>query len=126
MCGKISMSSANDIDAQCLNTSMEDFFQNLHSPQFHKVGSISNRFKIFYHLQTLCEWGKVVTRTTRNVTSSQCGWVQVMMATLVFILPNKKEVGKKLMNWGDCKKLPWDIVLVLGGGVCSLSLSLSR
>lgn len=97
MCGKISMSSANDFDAQCLITSMEDFFQNLYSSQFHQVG---------------------------NVISSQCGWVQVMMATLVFILPNKKEGGKKLMTWGDCKKLPWDIVLVLGGGMCSLSLTL--
>lgn len=30
------------------------------------------------------------------------------------------------MNWEDCKKLPWDIVLVLGGGMCSRSLSLSH
>ncbi|KAG0610753.1 hypothetical protein M758_7G088600 [Ceratodon purpureus] len=41
------------------------------------------------------------------------GTVSILMAMFLFILPFR---GQKLMNWADCKKLPWDIVLVLGGG----------
>lgn len=38
------------------------------------------------------------------------------MATLLFIIPNKKQEGEKLMDWNKCKKLPWNIVLLLGAG----------
>ena len=40
-----------------------------------------------------------------------------MMATLLFIIPNKKQPGEKLMDWNKCKKLPWGIVLLLGAGL---------
>lgn len=39
-----------------------------------------------------------------------------MMATLLFIFPNKKQKGEKLMDWNKCKKLPWNIILLLGAG----------
>ena len=39
-----------------------------------------------------------------------------MMATLLFIIPNKKQKGEKLMDWNKCKKLPWNIILLLGAG----------
>lgn len=38
------------------------------------------------------------------------------MATLLFIIPSKKQHGEKLMDWNKCKKLPWNIVLLLGAG----------
>lgn len=38
------------------------------------------------------------------------------MATLLFIIPNKKQPGEKLMDWNKCKKLPWGIILLLGAG----------
>lgn len=38
------------------------------------------------------------------------------MATLLFIIPNKKNDGEKLMDWNKCKKLPWSIILLLGAG----------
>lgn len=38
------------------------------------------------------------------------------MATLLFIIPSKKGKGEKLMDWSKCKKLPWNIVLLLGAG----------
>lgn len=38
------------------------------------------------------------------------------MATLMFIIPNKKQKGEKLMDWNKCKKLPWNIILLLGAG----------
>ncbi|CAI0374404.1 unnamed protein product [Linum tenue] len=39
-----------------------------------------------------------------------------MMATLLFIIPSNKNKGEKLMDWSKCKKLPWNIVLLLGAG----------
>ncbi|GAV65229.1 Na_sulph_symp domain-containing protein [Cephalotus follicularis] len=65
---------------------------------------------------------------TRSITDDIPGWgalfngragdgtVSVMMATSLFIIPNKKRKGEKLMDWNDCKKLPWNIILLLGAG----------
>ncbi|XWS15480.1 hypothetical protein CRYUN_Cryun34aG0004300 [Craigia yunnanensis] len=65
---------------------------------------------------------------TRSITEDIPGWgalfhgrvgdgtVSVMMATLLFIIPNKKSKGEKLMDWNECKKLPWNIILLLGAG----------
>ncbi|KAI3741012.1 hypothetical protein L1987_58676 [Smallanthus sonchifolius] len=71
----------------------------------------------------------VVLWMTRSITDDIPGWgalfndrvgdgtVSVMMATLLFIIPNKKQQGEKLMDWNKCKKLPWNIVLLLGAGL---------
>ncbi|KAK9267586.1 hypothetical protein L1049_010014 [Liquidambar formosana] len=65
---------------------------------------------------------------TRSLTDDVPGWgalfndrvgdgtVSVMMATLLFIIPNKKQKGEKLMDWNKCKRLPWNVVLLLGAG----------
>ncbi|PPS09496.1 hypothetical protein GOBAR_AA11155 [Gossypium barbadense] len=65
---------------------------------------------------------------TRSITEDIPGWgalfhgragdgtVSVMVATLLFILPNGKQKGEKLMDWNECKKLPWNIILLLGAG----------
>jgi len=70
----------------------------------------------------------IVMWMTRSITDDVPGWgtlfngragdgtVSVMMATLLFIIPNKKQEGEKLMDWNKCKKLPWSIVLLLGAG----------
>ncbi|CAH8277934.1 unnamed protein product [Arabidopsis lyrata] len=72
--------------------------------------------------------GLVVLWMTRNITDDIPGWgrifdgragdgtVSVMMATLLFIIPSKIKKGEKLMDWSKCKKLPWNIVLLLGAG----------
>ena len=39
-----------------------------------------------------------------------------MAAVLLFIIPNKKQKGEKLMDWNECKKLPWNLILLLGAG----------
>ncbi|KAL5987988.1 hypothetical protein ACLOJK_035751 [Asimina triloba] len=70
----------------------------------------------------------VVLWMTRSITADVPGWgalfdgrvgdgtISVLMATLLFIIPNKKNEGEKLMDWNKCKKLPWGIVLLLGAG----------
>ncbi|KAK9133042.1 hypothetical protein Scep_012570 [Stephania cephalantha] len=70
----------------------------------------------------------VVLWMTRNITDDIPGWsilfngrvgdgtVSVMMATLLFIIPDGKQKREKLMDWSKCKKLPWGIILLLGAG----------
>ncbi|KAF3331090.1 tonoplast dicarboxylate transporter [Carex littledalei] len=52
----------------------------------------------------------------RAVPSMKLNWYHVMMATVLFIIPNKRNKGEKLMDWNKCKKLPWNIILLLGAG----------
>ncbi|XP_026656101.1 tonoplast dicarboxylate transporter-like isoform X1 [Phoenix dactylifera] len=70
----------------------------------------------------------VVLWMTRSITDEVPGWgslfhgrvgdgtVSVMMATLLFIIPNRKQEGEKLMDWNKCKKIPWNVILLLGAG----------
>ncbi|KAK7303381.1 hypothetical protein RJT34_14285 [Clitoria ternatea] len=65
---------------------------------------------------------------TRTITDDIPGWgalfngllddgsVSVMVAVLLFIIPNMKQEGEKLMSWNECKKLPWNLILLLGAG----------
>ncbi|CAJ1962636.1 unnamed protein product [Sphenostylis stenocarpa] len=65
---------------------------------------------------------------TRRITDDIPGWgvifhglvgdgsVSVMVAVLLFIIPNMKGEGEKLMSWDECKKLPWNLILLLGAG----------
>jgi sodium-dependent dicarboxylate transporter 2/3/5 len=38
------------------------------------------------------------------------------MAVLLFIIPSKTMPGKKLLEWNDTSKLPYDIILLFGSG----------
>lgn len=65
---------------------------------------------------------------TRSLTNNVPGWgalfhghvgdgtVAVMMATLLFIIPDGKNKGEKLMDWNKCKNLHWNVILLLGAG----------
>lgn len=43
------------------------------------------------------------------------GTVAIAVALLLFIIPARKK-GKQIMNWKTANKLPWNIVLLFGGG----------
>lgn len=42
--------------------------------------------------------------------------VAVFMALLLFFIPSKNEKGKTLISWAEASKLPFDIILLFGGG----------
>jgi solute carrier family 13 (sodium-dependent dicarboxylate transporter), member 2/3/5 len=42
--------------------------------------------------------------------------VAIFMALLLFIIPSKTEKGRALIVWDDVVKLPFDIILLFGGG----------
>ena len=44
------------------------------------------------------------------------GTVAIFMAIILFLLPSKNEKGKKILDWKTATKLPWNILLLFGGG----------
>jgi len=44
------------------------------------------------------------------------GTVAIFMALLLFIIPSKSKKGERIMNWETANKIPWNIVLLFGGG----------
>lgn len=57
-------------------------------------------------------WGSVFT--SKPVGD---GAVSVLAAILLFILPTGKFLEpQKILSWQDCKTIPWDIILLMGGG----------
>ena len=44
------------------------------------------------------------------------GTVAIFIALLLFVIPSKSKKGERLMNWETANKIPWNIVLLFGGG----------
>ena len=44
------------------------------------------------------------------------GTVAIFFAVIMFIIPSRTEGTKKIMNWNTALKIPWNIVLLFGGG----------
>ncbi len=44
------------------------------------------------------------------------GTVAIFVSLLLFIWPSKNNRGEKIMNWETANRLPWNIVLLFGGG----------
>jgi sodium-dependent dicarboxylate transporter 2/3/5 len=44
------------------------------------------------------------------------GTAAIFISILLFLAPSKSGTGEHIMNWGTAKRLPWDIVLLFGGG----------
>ncbi len=44
------------------------------------------------------------------------GTVAILMSGLLFFIPSKKDKGSRLMTWKTAAKIPWNIVLLFGGG----------
>jgi sodium-dependent dicarboxylate transporter 2/3/5 len=45
------------------------------------------------------------------------GTVSIAMALTLFIIPAGKNIGGRLMDWDDAKRVPWGILLLFGGGL---------
>ncbi len=61
---------------------------------------------------TLPGWGSLF----QNPSYLNDGTVAIAMAILLFIIPARKEHGTTLLDWKTASSLPWDILLLFGGG----------
>lgn len=43
--------------------------------------------------------------------------IAVLAATLLFVLPVSLRSGQRILQWEDCQKLPWGVLLLFGGGL---------
>lgn len=92
--------------------------------QYELLGKMNSAEKTVVSLFTVLAFMWMTRATNGNVPGwgsyfndyADDGTVSILMAMFLFILPLRNRAGEKLMTWADCKKLPWDIVLVLGGG----------
>jgi len=44
------------------------------------------------------------------------GTTAVAMAILLFLIPSRNEPGRTILDWEMAKRLPWNIILLFGGG----------
>ncbi len=44
------------------------------------------------------------------------GTVAIIVAIVLFVIPSKQEKGKFLMDWKAAEDIPWEIILLFGGG----------
>ncbi|NCC73478.1 MAG: SLC13/DASS family transporter [Sphingobacteriia bacterium] len=44
------------------------------------------------------------------------GTVAIFIAVLLFVLPSKAENASRIMNWKTAENIPWQIILLFGGG----------
>nr|WP_319569612.1 DASS family sodium-coupled anion symporter [uncultured Draconibacterium sp.] len=56
------------------------------------------------------------SRLFKNPSYINDGTVAIFIALLLFVLPSKSEKGERIMNWETARKIPWNIVLLFGGG----------
>jgi len=46
-------------------------------------------------------------------------WVAILGAVVLFLLPSEGATGKRLLDWEDARQLPWEILLLFGGGLAA-------
>lgn len=56
------------------------------------------------------------TRLLDNPDYMKDGNIAILMALLLYLIPSRNRPGQQLMDWETTKKLPWNIVLLFGGG----------
>ncbi len=52
----------------------------------------------------------------KNPSYFNDGTVAIAIAVLLFIIPSKQQKGKFLMDWKTAESIPWEIILLFGGG----------
>ena len=100
------------------------------SEQYHQMGKPGYEEKIILIVFSLMAilW---MTRSNLTIGSfSFHGWanlfskpqyfndgtIAILMGAILYFIPSQSEQDTFIMNWETSKKLPWDIVLLFGGG----------
>ena len=102
---------------------------SLHS-EYNKLGNWTSEQKILAVLFVLLAllWftradialGSITLKGWSNLFNNpkylNDGTVAIAIGIILFLIPSKKEKGTFIMDWKTAEKIPWDIILLFGGG----------
>ncbi len=86
--------------------------------EIRKLGAISlqERRVLFVFTTVVACWllrGFIKLETLKYVTDSS---IAIAGAVLLFVIPSGRVQGEKLLDWASAVKIPWDIIVLFGGG----------
>lgn len=86
--------------------------------QLKKLGKVSFEEKMIFmvFILTAFSWISRSFLLEKFIPGIDDTVIAMSSALLLFLLPSK-EKGNNLMNWKDVVKLPWDIIILFGGGM---------
>ena len=86
--------------------------------QLKKLGKVSFEEKMIFmvFILTAFSWISRSFLLEKFIPGIDDTVIAMSSAFLLFLLPSK-EKGNNLMNWKDVVKLPWDILILFGGGM---------
>jgi solute carrier family 13 (sodium-dependent dicarboxylate transporter), member 2/3/5 len=66
--------------------------------------------------EPVTEWAWLIEQLpwVANITDTT---IAIAAAILLFIVPASRETGEFIMNWETAKELPWNVLLLFGGGL---------
>lgn len=114
----------------CRGNSNFNINSSLFSEEYEKLGAMTYEEKVvlgdflllifLWLFRTDISMGHFVipgwSRIFPNPPALNDGTVAIAMATLLFLIPARKGPGSRILDWQTATRLPWNIVLLFGGG----------
>ncbi|OOZ41009.1 anion transporter [Solemya pervernicosa gill symbiont] len=102
-----------------LNNGTQLSNHSLFSDELHRLGPMSSQEKrvLFIFLLVVTGWigrGFVDIPMLKGITDST---IAIAGALLLFITPSGRKPGERLLDWQSTAKVPWDILILFGGGL---------
>lgn len=87
--------------------------------QKSKLGKMSDEEKIIaiVFLTTAIAWITRAFILEKFIPGIDDTMIAIIAAILLFLIPSKNARDGRLANWDDAKQIPWDVLLLFGGGL---------
>lgn len=91
--------------------------RRLISDEFHKLGSMNSGEKLVLVIFVLAAAAWITVPLVWPGSMFDDTVIAMCIAVALFVIPADLRKGVPLLNWGSAKELPWDILLLFGGGL---------
>ncbi|MGP9837977.1 SLC13 family permease [Arthrobacter sp. 179] len=91
--------------------------RQLISDEYKKLGRMNVGEKLVLAIFVLAAASWITVPLLWPDTSIEDAVIAMCVAVALFIIPANLRKGVPLLNWGSAKELPWDILLLFGGGL---------
>ncbi len=103
---------------------------NYISEEYRKLGKFSFEekfmtfvfvlFAVLLIFRTDIKIGSFIIKGWSNILSEPSyikdGTISMLIAVLLFLVPSRNKKGTSILNWETANKLPWNIIILFGGG----------